>query len=128
LLNRQESFLLGYLVLYALPGFIAAIQRKWTMVKHIGKGHPKWTIYFTVFGLPFLTRPAAFSGTGRHYDAACSTHTKQAARSRADGFSFALVGATAQTSSTSLNVHRQGSGTPRPFHRFSRRRDEIERR
>jgi hypothetical protein len=34
-------------------------------VKHIGNDLLTWAIYFTVFGLPFVTRPAAFSGAGR---------------------------------------------------------------
>jgi hypothetical protein len=50
-LSWVEVVLLGCLLLYALPGFIAAIQRKWTVVRHIGNGVPMWAICFTVLGL-----------------------------------------------------------------------------
>jgi hypothetical protein len=51
MLNWAEIFLLGCLVLYALPGFIAVTQQNWKVVKHIGNGVPMWAICFTVLGL-----------------------------------------------------------------------------
>jgi hypothetical protein len=49
--DREEIFLLGCLVLYSIPGFIAVSQRNWAVVKHIGNGVPMWAICFTVLGL-----------------------------------------------------------------------------
>ena len=51
MLNWTEVFLLGCLVLYALPGFFAVTQQNWRVVKHIGNGVPMWAICFTVLGL-----------------------------------------------------------------------------
>jgi hypothetical protein len=51
MLNREEFFLLGCLVLYAIPGFVAVTQQNWATAKHIGNGVPMWAICFTVLGL-----------------------------------------------------------------------------